>query len=114
MGQSVGFVGVVCAVYLLGGFIIGGLALALQTAVSQLANKMWLKALPLTVALILWLAMICYRFVGVGGPLGATISGLYAAFGGWVYPHDLLAFSMGTIPILAGLVIGLVVNRRNA
>ena len=46
---------------------------------------------------------------GVG--TGGTISGIYTAFGGWVYPYDLIAFAMSTVPILAGLIVGLVVCR---
>lgn len=113
MDQGNGFVGVICLVYLIGGFGLGGLALALQMVTSQFAKKPWVRMLPLTVGVLLWTAMIYYRFVGIGGGLGGVIGGLYTAFGGWVHPHDLVAFAMSTVPIIAGLVIGYWVANQN-
>ena len=91
MGQGNGFVGVVCVAYLIGGFILGGFALAIQMVIGQY--------------------VLFNRFVGIGGAFGGTISGIYTAFGGWVYPYDLIAFAMSTLPILAGLTVGLVLCR---
>ena len=106
-----GFPGVVVAVYLIGGFIAGGIALALQMVGYQFAEKAWVKTLPLKLGVALWVAMLLTRFVGVYGIFGGMVSALYTAFGGWVYPYDLVAFAMSTIPILAGLIVGLVVCR---
>lgn len=112
MGQGNGFVGVVCVAYLIGGFILGGFAMAIQMIMGQYVKQTWIKAIPLTVAMILWLIMLLDRFVGIGGAFGGTISGIYTAFGGWVYPYDLIAFAMSTIPILGGLIVGLAVSRK--
>lgn len=111
MGQGNGFVGVVCVAYLIGGFILGGFALAIQTVIGQYVKQTWIKVMPLTAAMALWLTMLFNRFVGIDGAFGGTISGIYTAFGGWVYPYDLIAFAMSTVPILAGLIVGLVVCR---
>lgn len=111
MGQGDGFVGVVCVAYLIGGLILGGFALVIQTVIGQYAKQTWIKAIPLTAAMVLWLMMLFDQFVGIGGAFGGMISGIYTAFGGWVYPYDLLAFAMSTIPILGGLIVGLVVCR---
>ena len=112
MGQSNGFIGVVCVAYLLGGFVLGGLALALQTVVYQFAKKPWAKALPLNLGVILWTAMLLTRFVGVYGLFGALASALYTFHGGWFYPYDLMAFAMSTLPILVGLAVGFMVSRK--
>ena len=111
MGQGNGFVGVVGVAYLIGGFILGGFALAIQTVIGQYVKQTWVKVIPIMAALTLWLTMLFYRFAGIGGAFGGTISGIYTAFGGWVYPYDLIAFAMSTVPILAGLIVGLVVCR---
>lgn len=111
MGQGNGFVGVVCVAYLIGGFILGGVALALQTVVYQFAKDPKMKTAPLKVGLTIWIAMIVTKLVGVHGFIGALAAALYNLFGGWVYPYDLIAFAMSTVPILAGLTVGLVVCR---
>ena len=112
MIRANGFIGVVCAVYLLGGFILGCLALALQMAVYQFANNPKMRTAPLKVGLSIWIAMIVTKLVGVHGFIGGLAAWLYNLFGGWVYPYDLLAFAMSTVPIVVGLVIGVVVCRN--
>ena len=62
--------------------------------------------------MILWLTMLFYRLFGIDGAFGGMISGIYTAFGGWVYPYDLIAFAMSTLPILGGLIVGLAVSRK--
>ena len=85
--------------------------MAIQLVISQYAKQTWIKVIPLSAAMALWLTMLFYRIVGIDGAFGGTISGIYTALGGWVYPYDLIAFAMSTIPILAGLSVGLVFCR---
>ena len=112
MNRGNGFLGVICVAYLIGGFMLGGLALSLQIVVYQFAKKSWVKALPLNIGVMLWAAMLLTRFLGVNELVGVLASALYTFLGGWFYPYDLMAFAMSTLPILVGLAVGFMVSRK--
>ena len=113
MPQGNGFIGLVFAVYLVGGFILGGLSLALQIVVYRFAQKPGSKTAPLKVGMFLWIAMIVTKLLGVHGFVGTLAGGLYSLLCGWVYPYDLLAFALCTVPVMGGLVTGVVISRRS-